>query len=70
MPPETEVQKQLGEFRAEYRDLETRLKAFRDTLHRGEVSRYVSLAYTELESSRHWLGEALGATGMESPYKE
>lgn len=56
-------------FRFEYKNLEKRLKALRDKMERGEASRYVSLAYTELESSRHWLGEALGALGEKSPYK-
>jgi len=62
----TIVEEELVKFRAEYKDLEQRIKAFRDNLlPRSEVTRYVSLAYTELESSRHWLGEALGADQRE-----
>ena len=59
----------LKEFRGRYKVLELELKTFKDSLERGETSRYVSLAYTELESSRHWLGEALGACGVKAEYK-
>lgn len=66
----TEAKDVVVAFRKEYKDLEARLKVLRDSMPRGEASRYVSLAYTELESSRHWLGEALGALGEPSPYEQ
>lgn len=60
---------EVKSLREVYRTLEERLNYLKDSVGRGEAGRYVSLALTETESSRHWLGEALGALGLESPYK-
>jgi hypothetical protein len=68
--PNTKCIRTVKSFRAEYKDLEDRMEAFKNSLPRCGASRYISLAYTELESSRHWLGEALGAFGEESPYRD
>ena len=60
----------IKDLRAEYKLLEQRLNALKIDVGQGGAGRYVSLALTETESSRHWLGEALGALDVESPYKE
>ncbi|HEC66023.1 MAG TPA: hypothetical protein ENI23_12080 [bacterium] len=70
---EATTEEMLKIFRAEYKDLELRLKNLRESLEWKDGFRpgfeQVSLAYIELQSSRHWLGEALGAIGVENPYK-
>jgi|TARA_Y100000034_G_C6896981_1_gene413760 hypothetical protein len=80
--PTSEKVKEVKELRKIFKELEERISKFKDELSNtpsitvGEreahhaTLRYLSLAYTELESSRHWLGETLGALGVESEYKE
>ena len=59
-----DVVMELVNLRREYKNLEQRLKTLKSFPLKSDTGRYVSLAYTELQSSRHWLGEALGAEGV------
>lgn len=58
----------LTALRVKYKALEQELNALKAKVGQSSAGRYVSLALTETESSRHWLGEALGALGVPSPY--
>jgi hypothetical protein len=60
---------EVKKLREEYRKLEERLNYLKDNVGHSAAGRYVSLALTETESSRHWLGEALGAFGLENQNK-
>lgn len=67
---EMTILEQVKDLRVRYSELEKYLRHVSDKTGRGPGGREFSLAITELQSSRHWLGEVLGSLGEENPYKE
>ena len=61
MQDTSELIQEVEKLRANYNQLEVWVKGYRDTIANksGTATRCVALAYSELQSSRHWLTEAL-----------
>jgi hypothetical protein len=83
MPPEDQqeatgaaremtILEMVVELRVVYQEIENRVRFVQKKITRTENKAgiaEITLALRELQSSRHWLGEVLGALGQESPYK-